>query len=95
MAAVRSVDLVTRAGVLSGQGDRLLRQLHALADARAATSITAVESLLVTAAELRTRADLSIVDAAEKPSPPADAEPASAVTGQSSPGQTPPQTVAG
>ncbi|MGD0560895.1 MAG: hypothetical protein ABSA93_38725, partial [Streptosporangiaceae bacterium] len=35
-------------------------------DARATTSPTADESLLITAAELHTRADLGVVDAAEK-----------------------------
>jgi DNA-binding PadR family transcriptional regulator len=65
MAAVRSADPATLDTVLSGQRAHLLRQLHALADARTAAS-TAVESLLVTAAELHTRADLGVVDAAEK-----------------------------
>jgi DNA-binding PadR family transcriptional regulator len=66
MAAVRSGDPATLTGVLGQQRAHLLRQLHALADARAAASPTAVESLLITAAELHTRADLGIVDAAEK-----------------------------
>jgi DNA-binding PadR family transcriptional regulator len=66
MAATRSSDAATLPAVLSGQRAHLLRQLHALADARATTSPTAVESLLITAAELHTRADLGVVDAAEK-----------------------------
>jgi DNA-binding PadR family transcriptional regulator len=67
MAAVRSGDPATLTAVLSRQRTHLLRQLHALADARAATSTTDVESLLITAAELHIRADLGIVDAAETP----------------------------
>jgi DNA-binding PadR family transcriptional regulator len=66
MAAVRSTDPATLPAVLSRQRAHLLRQLHALADARAAASTTPVESLLITAAELHIRADLGIVDAAEK-----------------------------
>jgi DNA-binding PadR family transcriptional regulator len=81
MAAVRSAEPATLDGVLSGQRAHLLRQLHALADARAAAS-TAVESLLITAAELHTRADLGVVDAAEKTLT-ADAVPA--VSEQSAP----------
>ena len=65
MAAERSADPATLAAVLSRQRAHLLRQLHALADARTPTT-TAVESLLITAAELHTRADLGVVDAAEK-----------------------------
>ena len=91
MAAVRSGDPATLPAVLSRQRTHLLRQLHALADARATTT-EAVESLLITAAELHIRADLGIVDAAEKTLTTA---PATAVTGESSPGLTPPQTAAG
>ena len=91
MAAVRSADPATLAGVLSRQRAHLLRQLHALAGARAITSITAVESLLITAAELHIRADLGVVDAAEKT---LTTDPA-AVSEQSSPGMTPPQSAAG
>jgi len=96
MAAVRSADPAVLPAVLSQQRAHLLRQLHALAGARAATA-TAVESLLITAAELHIRADLGVVDAAEKtlttslPS----ADPATAVTGPSAPGQSPPRTAAG
>jgi len=66
MAAVRSADPDMLAAVLSRQRAHLLRQLHALADARATTSAIAVESLLITAAELHIRADLGVIDAAEK-----------------------------
>ncbi len=90
MAAVRSADPATLPAVLRRQRTHLLRQLHALADARATTSTIAVESLLITAAELHIRADLGIVDAAEKTLT-TDA----AAAEQSSPGLTSPQTAAG
>jgi hypothetical protein len=92
MAAVRSGDPATLSAVLSRQRTHLLRQLHALADARAATSATAVEALLITAAELHIRADLGVVDAAEKT---LTTDPAATVSEQTSPGMTPPQTAAG
>ena len=92
MAAVRSGDPATLSAVLTRQRAHLLRQLHALAGARAATS-TAVESLLITAAELHTRADLGVVDAAEKTLTTSPADPAAA-SEQLSPGITPPQTAA-
>jgi len=66
MAAARAADPAALTAVLSRQRAHLLRQLHALADARAATPATSVESLLITAAELHIRADLGVVDAAEK-----------------------------
>ena len=91
MAAARSGDPATLPAVLSRQRAHLLRQLHALANARSTTT-EAVESLLITAAELHIRADLGIVDAAEKT---LAADPATAVAGESSPGLTPPQTAAG
>jgi DNA-binding PadR family transcriptional regulator len=65
MAAVRSNDAATLTAVLGRQRTHLLRQLHALAGARGSTS-SSVEDLLITAAELHIRADLGIVDAAEK-----------------------------
>jgi DNA-binding PadR family transcriptional regulator len=65
MVAARSADPAALPAVLARQRVHLLRQLHALADARASTG-TAVESLLITAAELHTRADLGIVDAADE-----------------------------
>jgi hypothetical protein len=92
MVAARSADPATLPAVLARQRAHLLRQLHALADARATTSSSAVESLLITAAELRTRADLGVVDAAEKT---LTTGPAAAVSKQSSPGMTPPHSAAG
>ena len=73
--------------MLSRQRAHLLRQLHALA----AASPIPVESLLITAAELHIRADLGVVDAAEKTLTTGPA----AVTERSSPGVIPPQTAAG
>jgi DNA-binding PadR family transcriptional regulator len=97
MAAVRAGDPATLSAVLGRQRAHLLRQLHALAAARAATtggttggtargttSGTAVESLLITAAELHIRADLGVVDAAEKTM---TADPAPAVSDE--PGESP------
>lgn len=66
MAAVQSGDPAMLAGVLSRQRAHLLRELRSLADARALTEGSPVTSLLVTAAELHARADLGVVDAAEK-----------------------------
>jgi DNA-binding PadR family transcriptional regulator len=91
MAAVRSADPTQLPAVLSQQRAHLLRQLHALAAARATASTTAVESLLITAAELHTRADLGVVDAAEKALTTDLAAPA---IGQSSPGSTSRQSAA-
>jgi DNA-binding PadR family transcriptional regulator len=91
MAAVRSGDPATLSAVLGRRRAHLLRQLHALAEARGATSITAVESLLITAAELHIRADLGVVDAAETT---LTADPA-VVTDPSSPGLIAPQSAAG
>ena len=88
MAAVRSADPTLLPAALSRQRACLLRQLHALADARG-TSTTAVDSLLITAAELHIRADLGVVDAAEKT---LTTNPA---TVSEQPGMTPPQTAAG
>ena len=92
MAAVRSADPAVLPAVLGRQWAHLLRQLHALAEARATTSATAVESLLITAAELHIRADLGVVDAAEKT---LTVNPAAPVSEQSSLGMTPPQSAAG
>ncbi len=91
MAAVRSADPDTLPAVLSRQRAHLLRQLHALADARA-TAATAVESLLITAAERHIRADLGVVDAAEKT---LTADPAAAVSERASSAVIPPQSAAG
>jgi DNA-binding PadR family transcriptional regulator len=95
MAAVRSADPAVLPAVLSRQRAHLLRQLHALAGARAAP--TAVESLLITAAELHIRADLGVVDAAEKTltTGPASTGSVTAGTARSAPGQTPPKTATG
>jgi DNA-binding PadR family transcriptional regulator len=89
MAAVRSGDPATLTAVIGRQRAHLLRQLHALADARAATT-AAVDSLLITAAELHVRADLGVVDAAEKT---LTASAPTAATVSESPGTT--QTAAG
>jgi DNA-binding PadR family transcriptional regulator len=94
MAAVRSGDPATLSSLLSRQRACLLRQLHALAGARATTSTTSatpVESLLITAAELHIRADLGVIDAAETT---LTADPAP-VSEQASSGMTPPQSAAG
>jgi DNA-binding PadR family transcriptional regulator len=93
MAAARSCDPATLTAVLGRQRTHLLRQLHALADARASTSAS-VDSLLITAAELHIRADLGVVDAAEKTLT-TSAGPIAAVTKQSSQGMTSPRTAAG
>lgn len=67
MAAVQAGDQQTLAGVLSRQRAHLLRQLHALAQAHQGDeSRAAVDALLITAAELHIRADLGVVDAAER-----------------------------
>jgi DNA-binding PadR family transcriptional regulator len=92
MAAARGADPAALPAVLSRQRAHLLRQLHALADARAATPATAVESLLITAAELHIRADLGVVDAAEKT---LATDRATAVSELSAPGLMPPRTAAG
>jgi DNA-binding PadR family transcriptional regulator len=95
MAAARAADPATLHAVLGRQRAHLLRQLHALSEARAAASATAVDSLLITAAELHTRADLGVVDAAEKALTDGQATPATPASQQSSPGLTPPQSAAG
>jgi DNA-binding PadR family transcriptional regulator len=92
MAAVRSGDPETLSAVLGRRRAHLLRQLHALAEARGATSVTAVESLLITAAELHIRADLGVVDAAETT---LTADPAIVRTEPSSPDLPQPQSAAG
>jgi DNA-binding PadR family transcriptional regulator len=65
MAAVQAGDPGTLDGVLSRQRAHLLRELHSLAEARRHAP-SAVIDLLITAAELHIRADLGVVDAAEK-----------------------------
>jgi DNA-binding PadR family transcriptional regulator len=91
MAAVRSGDPETLSAVLGRRRAHLLRQLHALAEARGTTGTTAVESLLITAAELHIRADLGVVDAAETT---LTTDPAAAVSEQSSPSLAPPHSAA-
>lgn len=65
MAAVAAGDQETLDGVLRRQRAHLLRELHSLAEARRQAPSAVVE-LLITAAELHIRADLGVVDAAEK-----------------------------
>jgi DNA-binding PadR family transcriptional regulator len=65
MAAVQAGDPETLDGVLRRQRAHLLRELHSLAGARQQAPSGVVE-LLITAAELHVRADLGVVDAAEK-----------------------------
>jgi DNA-binding PadR family transcriptional regulator len=65
MAAVQAGDQETLDGVLRRQRAHLLRELHSLAEARRQAPSSVVE-LLITAAELHIRADLGVVDAAEK-----------------------------
>lgn len=65
MAAVQSGDPETLDGVLRRQRAHLLRELHSLTEVRRQPP-PAVVDLLITAAELHIRADLGVVDAAEK-----------------------------
>ncbi len=65
MAAVQVDDPERLDGVLRRQRAHLLRELHSLAEARRQAPSAVVE-LLITAAELHIRADLGVVDAAEK-----------------------------
>ncbi len=75
LAAVQAGDPATLDGVLRRQRTHLLRELHSLARAREAEP-SAVVGLLITAAELHIRADLGVVDAAEKTLEPDPALPA-------------------
>ena len=75
MAAVQSGDQATLDGVLRRQRAHLLRELRSLADARAQAP-SEVVALLITAAELHVRADVGVVDEAER-----RLEPAVAATG--------------
>jgi DNA-binding PadR family transcriptional regulator len=65
MAVVQTGDQVALDGVLRRQRAHLLQELHNLADARSHAD-SAVVSLLITAAELHVRADLGVVDEAER-----------------------------
>jgi DNA-binding PadR family transcriptional regulator len=89
MAAVQTGDQQAVDGVLSQQRAHLLRELHALAQARAQAP-TDVVGLLITAAELHARADLGVVDAAEqslRPAVPAAAPAPAFMAGAARPGQ--------
>jgi len=65
MAAVQVGDPETLDGVLRRQRAHLLRELHSLTEARRQAPSPVVQ-LLITAAELHIRADLGVIDAAEK-----------------------------
>jgi DNA-binding PadR family transcriptional regulator len=65
MAAAQAGDADLLAAVLRRQRAHLLGELRSLAEARAAAP-SPVVGLLVTAAELHARADLEVVDAAER-----------------------------
>ena len=65
MAAAQAGDRDVLDGVLRKQREHLLREMHALSEAKAQGPATVV-GLLITAAELHIRADLGVVDAAEK-----------------------------
>jgi DNA-binding PadR family transcriptional regulator len=66
MAAVQAGDRATLDGVLRRQRAHLLRELHALSEAKKQAERPAVDRLLITAAELHIRADLGVIDAAEQ-----------------------------
>ena len=66
MAAVQTGDAEALAGVLSRQRVHLMRELRSLASAREVSAASPVVSLLVTAAELHVKADIGVVDAAER-----------------------------
>jgi DNA-binding PadR family transcriptional regulator len=65
MAAVQAGNPETLDGVLRRQRGHLLQELHSLAEARRQPASAVVE-LLITAAEMHIRADIGVVDAAEK-----------------------------
>jgi DNA-binding PadR family transcriptional regulator len=65
MAAAQAGDQQTLDGVLRRQRTHLLRELRSLAEAKAQPPSDVV-ALLITAAELHVRADLGVVDAAER-----------------------------
>jgi DNA-binding PadR family transcriptional regulator len=66
MAAAQTADPATLASVLRHQRAYLLTELRSLAEAKASAAGSPVVALLVTAAELHVRADLGVVDAAER-----------------------------
>jgi DNA-binding PadR family transcriptional regulator len=71
MAAAQAGDPALLAAVLRRQRAHLLTELRSLAEARTAAARSPVVALLVTAAELHVRADLGVVDAAERDLTPA------------------------
>jgi DNA-binding PadR family transcriptional regulator len=87
MAAVQTGEEQALDGVLSRQRTHLMRELRALAQARAQAP-THVVGLLITAAELHARADLGVVDAAEQSLRPAVA--AAGPAGAAAPPAAPP-----
>jgi DNA-binding PadR family transcriptional regulator len=66
MAAAQAADPALLTAVLRRQRAHLLTELRSLAEARAAAARSPVVALLVTAAELHVRADLGVIDAAER-----------------------------
>jgi DNA-binding PadR family transcriptional regulator len=66
MAAAQGGDPAALSSVLRRQRAYLLTELRSLAAARGVASQSPVTALLVTAAELHIRADLGVVDAAER-----------------------------
>jgi DNA-binding PadR family transcriptional regulator len=87
MAAVRSGDQSTLDGVLSLQRSHLMKELRALAGARSEAN-SGVVQLLITAAELHIRADLGIVDAAERYLEPMPSSSAGPSSGEDIPGSS-------
>ena len=71
MAAAQAGDPAMLAAVLRRQRVHLLTELRSLSDASAAAAGAPVVALLVKAAELHVRADLGVVDAAERDLSPA------------------------
>jgi DNA-binding PadR family transcriptional regulator len=88
MAAVQAGDGAVLDGVLRRQREHLLRELHALSEAKSQRPPSVV-GLLITAAELHIRADLGVVDAAEKALEPELRAPAAALTTSSPAGPAP------
>ena len=66
MAAAQAGDTARLARVISHQRMYLLTELRSLTDARNVAAPSAVVTLLLTAADLHVRADLGVVDAAER-----------------------------
>ena len=87
MAAAQAADRALLTAVLRRQRAHLLTELRSLAEARTAAARSPVVALLVTAAELHVRADLGVVDAAERDLTPAALD---ALRVLASPAATPP-----